>query len=525
MAQAITSSFPAVVTPALTDAFPIVQAGVDYKETLQQVLDLFNANIQLPSTAKVTGLDAALAALLPKSGGTMTGNLILNADPGSALQAATKQYVDSLVAATGAGLSPRATCRAATTTNLVGTYNNGTAGLGATLTFAGAVNSVDNVTLNNGDRIAVWLQIDGIQNGLYVRTSSTVWTRATDYDNSPNGEVTAGTYTIIMEGDTNANKMLMMVTAGTIIIGTSLLAFENFPLVAAGAGISVSGNLISLADTIQVNEITEFQANQGVTIEGVLLKDETIIYDGTIRNVANTYSYNLTLGIASFLSLTTDEIREYTLGQGVVVEDIILKDGTLGYSASAYLVNLITGVAQFGVIESDSYIRVPNAGLRAIGNTGVGTLAFKPGSTLTTDRQLSILTGDSNRSLIINTEDVSIVSTSQNVDFTGPFATHAKAVTLAKSGRLVTIMFAGPFAEADGSGGLITSTALLSGYRPVLDFKEIIPVYTGSSNATGEISIDTNGIITISAGLGSAGFNITGNVGVPAGVSVSYLIA
>ena len=42
------------------------------------------------------GIDAAAAAL-PKSGGAMTGPLILYDDPTSNKSAATKQYVDSAV--------------------------------------------------------------------------------------------------------------------------------------------------------------------------------------------------------------------------------------------------------------------------------------------------------------------------------------------------------------------------------------------------------------------------------------------
>jgi hypothetical protein len=38
-------------------------------------------------------------AALPKAGGTMTGNLVLDADPTASLQAATKQYVDTIAAA------------------------------------------------------------------------------------------------------------------------------------------------------------------------------------------------------------------------------------------------------------------------------------------------------------------------------------------------------------------------------------------------------------------------------------------
>lgn len=87
--------------PALT-----IQSGTDlketstngtgsFKETRAQQLTYFNANVQLPSSAKVTGLDAQLTAKLSVAGGTMTGFLALNADPSTNLQAATKQYVDN----------------------------------------------------------------------------------------------------------------------------------------------------------------------------------------------------------------------------------------------------------------------------------------------------------------------------------------------------------------------------------------------------------------------------------------------
>ena len=44
---------------------------------------------------EVTTIKATANGALPKSGGTMTGNLILNAEPTSDLQAATKKYVDN----------------------------------------------------------------------------------------------------------------------------------------------------------------------------------------------------------------------------------------------------------------------------------------------------------------------------------------------------------------------------------------------------------------------------------------------
>ena len=80
-----------------TDIYEVSKNGAgSFKETRAQQNTYWNANIQLPSTTKVTGLDAALAAKLNLAGGTMTGALTLNADPTTNLEAATKQYVDSV---------------------------------------------------------------------------------------------------------------------------------------------------------------------------------------------------------------------------------------------------------------------------------------------------------------------------------------------------------------------------------------------------------------------------------------------
>ncbi len=48
---------------------------------------------------EITALQAAIPTLLPLAGGTMTGPIVLAADPAAAMQAATRQYVDNKVAA------------------------------------------------------------------------------------------------------------------------------------------------------------------------------------------------------------------------------------------------------------------------------------------------------------------------------------------------------------------------------------------------------------------------------------------
>jgi hypothetical protein len=180
------------------------------------------------------------------AGDTMTGALILNADPTVALGAATKQYVDNAAS----GLNVHAACVAATTAGLEATYDNGTSGVGATLTGTGALPTIDTVTLSANDRVLVKNQTPSAQNGIYVVTQTTanwVLTRASDFDNSPAGEVVAGDSTYIQQGS-QAGTQWVMTTAGTITIGTTNMSWTQFGgpgSYTAGTGISIDSNVIS----------------------------------------------------------------------------------------------------------------------------------------------------------------------------------------------------------------------------------------------------------------------------------------
>lgn len=65
-------------------------------------LDAVEGRLDGLAVDDVDGLDTALAGKLDKSGGTLTGALVLAADPASAMQAVTKQYADGLIAAADA---------------------------------------------------------------------------------------------------------------------------------------------------------------------------------------------------------------------------------------------------------------------------------------------------------------------------------------------------------------------------------------------------------------------------------------
>ncbi len=218
MAGVKISNLPAVpVAPALGDLLAEVQpavGGTTYKATLSQIATLFNSNL----------------SFVPLAGGTMTGALILNtSSPTTDLQAASKGYVDTV--ATGLEIQP--SCRVATTGALTVTYANGSSGVGATLTNAGALAalSIDGVALAVGNRVLVKNQASALQNGIYTVTNigsgavNWVMTRATDYDTP--AEIQPGDFVLIDEGTTNTTTSWVQ-TATVTAVGVDAINFSQF---------------------------------------------------------------------------------------------------------------------------------------------------------------------------------------------------------------------------------------------------------------------------------------------------------
>ena len=198
------------------------------------------------STAQQTALDAKLNL----SGGTMTGKIILDGDPTQALHAATKAYVDNI----SAGLHVHEAANTATTDTLAVlsggtvTYDNGTDGVGATLVLGTALTVIDGHTLTNGDRILVKNQANAAHNGIYVRTSSTVLTRADDFNST--AEIAGGDL-VFIENGTLYNSTSWVVENEVNTIGTDDILWAQFSgagTVTAGTNVSVSGLQVSVVN-------------------------------------------------------------------------------------------------------------------------------------------------------------------------------------------------------------------------------------------------------------------------------------
>ena len=165
------------------------------------------------------------------------------ATPTNATDAATKGYVDGVAE----GLHIHASVVAATTANLTATYDNGTSGVGATLTNSGtqAALVLDGVTLSVSDRVLVKNQTSGAQNGIYTVTDtgsvSTDWvlTRATDFNTS--AEIQGGDF-VFVTGGTSYDNTGWVQTATGVTVGTTAIVWQQF----SGAGTYTASNGVQL---------------------------------------------------------------------------------------------------------------------------------------------------------------------------------------------------------------------------------------------------------------------------------------
>lgn len=175
-------------------------------------------------------------------------------DPSSAQDAATKNYVDTAIAGTDYKAASNYATVAALPTNV---YNNGSSGVGATLTGVGVgALTIDGVTQTIGNRVLVKNEATAANNGIYTVTTVGsgiavyVLTRATDFNQS--SEITSGDATYILAGNTLAGATFVLTTTGAVTVGTTALNFSQIAgpgSILAGTGITVSGLTISITNT------------------------------------------------------------------------------------------------------------------------------------------------------------------------------------------------------------------------------------------------------------------------------------
>lgn len=126
------------------------------------------------------------------------------AAPTSDLDATNKAYVDNLVD----GLKWKTCARAATTGDIV----------------LSGLQTIDGVSLADGDRVLVWQQADPTQNGIYSAAAG-AWSRTEDANTGQ--ELVCASITAGSEGATLANTSFTQTTPAPITIGVSNIVFVD----------------------------------------------------------------------------------------------------------------------------------------------------------------------------------------------------------------------------------------------------------------------------------------------------------
>lgn len=353
--------------------------------------------------------------------------------PTSDYQWANKKYVDDNVA----GQTTHEACRLATTTTLPAcTYNNGTGGVGATLTgdAVGQLADIDSVTPVATNRILVKDQADAEENGVYTVTTlgdggnAFVLTRVTDFDAASSSEIVNGATFFITAGTANGNESWSLTTSGTITVGTTELAFTQTggsTAYTSGDGIDINAGVIS----------TDIKLNDGLKIDATEL---TVAYDnstiGIVSNLLAVKSTGIKNTHIDFTTIYLDDIQDGTNYQRIQTADITSNRITaLGTLNSQLNISYDTGGTED---PADAVIKV----VQASGSSSQDDYAFAYYDSGTPAVLLSSLTfiGDmtlSGQSQFYNNEDDSTEGGASNINPLSLACTSTGELTYADSLR------------------------------------------------------------------------------------------
>ncbi len=247
-------------TGLTTSGGPVTTSGTI---TLAGTLDVDNggtgattaANARANLSAAQSGANTDITSIALTTGTISTA-------PSGNNDIVNKFYADTLIS----GVNFHAACNYATTAALspANTYNNGTGGVGATLTASSngtlTIDGYTFVTADIGKRILVKDEAAGANNGVYTLTQEGsasqpyILTRATDYDTAGTGanSIDQGDLMLVLSGAVNANTSWVQQTALPITVGTTALVFVQFAAVqtySAGTGLSLASNTFSITNT------------------------------------------------------------------------------------------------------------------------------------------------------------------------------------------------------------------------------------------------------------------------------------
>ena len=251
---------------------------------------LTSGNVTISTNVLTTSGTNENLILNPNGAGTVDVNShkITNvSDPTALLDAANKQYVDSVAQ----GLQVKASVVAATVSNIAGTYDN----VAGTITPSSAISTIDGVTVTDGDRILVKDQTTQTENGVYVvGGSGSLLTRATDSTSA--ADLTAGQFFFIQSGSENGDAGFVQTNIVSTVGSDNIIytQFSGAGQIIDGAAIGKTGNELFVkvnaldtggleiqSDALQIKALGVTNAMLAGSISNDKLVNDSITVNGT----------------------------------------------------------------------------------------------------------------------------------------------------------------------------------------------------------------------------------------------------
>ena len=444
---------------------------------------------------------------------TLTSGTITTA-PSSSDDIVNKSYADSIAT----GINFHAACNYATAAALAAnTYNNGSSGVGATLTaVAVGTLTVDGYTFVVGDvgkRILVKDEVTGANNGVYTLTQAGtallpyILTRATDYDTSGTGtnEIDIGDLLLVLSGTVNANTSWVQQTPLPITVGTTALVFIQFAAVqtyTAGTGLSLITNQFSIANIGtagtygSATQVPVFTTNAQGQVTGVTNTTVTPAIGSVTGLGTGVATFLATPSSANLASAMTDETGTGAL---VFATSPTLVTPILGTPQSG---NFSTGTFTWPTFNQNTTGTASNVtGIVAVANGGTGTAT----PALVAGTNVSITGTWPNQTINSSNPGGTVTSVAATVpsflSVSGSPITSSGTLAISYSGTALPIL--------NGGTGQITAAAAFNALSPITTTGDLI-IGNGTNSAT-RLAIGLTNYVLTSNGTTAAWAPATGS--------------
>jgi hypothetical protein len=321
--------------------------------------------------------DGGTGKLVKNSVITISGSGVISgvATPDVGTDAANKQYVDDLVS-TGIHIHTPVVLATSPGSSRTDTYNNGTAGVSATLTsVANGTLVIDGTVASATIRVLIQDCSNPVGNGVYVVTNAGsagaqyVMTRSSDADTTGQQSTQSlddGSYFFTTGGTSNKGASWVNTNTGNISFGSTAITFAQFSasqVYSAGNGLSLTATTFSLETPVSV-------LNGGVGLSSAPTNGQLLIGNGAGYTLAG-----LTAGTGVSVTNATGSI---TLANTAPDQTVIISGSGIISVTGTYPSFTVGAVESFSGTVTSVNVAGGSTGLTFSGGpvTGSGTITL-----------------------------------------------------------------------------------------------------------------------------------------------------